>query len=314
MKVLVTGAAGFVGRQLCNELAARSIAFVGTGRTNDDGIVGMGDLTPDTNWSEVLKDVSEVVHLAARVHVMNETEVDPSSAFLRVNVDATINLARQAARAGVKRFVFVSSIKVNGESTMDHPYTELDAPAPDDPYGTSKYLAEVALWELAKETGLEVVVVRPPLIYGPGVKANFHNLMRAVHRGIPLPIRSVRNLRSMVALDNLTDFLVTTLTHAKAAGHIFLISDDDDISTATLARKLAQAMRRRACLVSVPISALRVLGAITGKRGAVDRVTGSLQVDIGQAKTVLGWRPRVSVDQGIERTVAHFLSTRNAGR
>ncbi|CAE6812034.1 N-acetyl-alpha-D-glucosaminyl-diphospho-ditrans, octacis-undecaprenol 4-epimerase [Paraburkholderia domus] len=314
MNVLVTGASGFVGRRLCKELADQGIAFVGTGRTSREGILGVGDLTPDTDWSEALRNVSDVVHLAARVHVMDETEADPAFAFRRVNVDATASLARQAALAGVKRFVFVSSVKVNGESTTGKPYSESDSPAPEDPYGTSKHLAEVALWELSRETGLEVVVVRPPLVYGPGVKANFQNLMRAVHRGVPLPIGSVRNLRSMIALDNLSDFLVTVLTHVDAAGHTFLVSDGDDISTATLARKLATAMHRRAHLVPVPLSVLRLLGAVTGKKAAIDRVTGSLQVDITQAKTVLGWTPRVSVDQGIEHTVADFLSTWNNGR
>ncbi|MFM0335515.1 UDP-glucose 4-epimerase family protein [Paraburkholderia fungorum] len=310
MNVLVTGASGFVGRRLCKELATMGIAFVGTGRTARDGHIAVGDLAPDTDWRGALQNVSHVVHLAARVHVMDETEVDPSAAFRRVNVDGTINLARQAASAGVKRFVFVSSVKVNGEATTDKPYSESDTPAPEDPYGVSKHLAEEALWKLAGETQMEVVVVRPPLVYGPGVKANFRNLMRAVHRGIPLPIGSVRNSRSMVALDNLVDFLVAALTHANAAGNTFLISDGEDISTAALARKLAKAMHRQARLVPVPLPLLRLVGAVTGRTAAIDRVTGSLQVDITQAKAMLGWQPRISVDQGIAQTVAHFLSTR----
>lgn len=314
MNVLVTGASGFVGRRLCRELATLGIAFVGAGRTGRDDHVAVGDLGPDTDWTEALQNVSHVVHLAARVHVMDETEADPSAAFRRVNVDGTINLARQAASAGVKRFVFVSSVKVNGESTTGKPYSESDTPAPEDPYGVSKHLAEEALWKLAQETPLEVVVVRPPLVYGPGVKANFQNLMRAVHRGIPLPIGSVRNSRSMVALDNLVDFLVATLTHANAAGNTFLISDGDDLSTAALARKLAKAMHRQARLIPVPLSLLRLLGAVTGRTAAIDRVTGSLQVDITRARAVLGWQPRVSVDQGIAQTVAHFLSTRTGER
>ncbi|WP_144158578.1 UDP-glucose 4-epimerase family protein [Paraburkholderia sp. BCC1885] len=311
MNVLVTGANGFVGSRLCQELAARGIAFVGTARNGRDDLVAVSDLALDNDWSHALRNVTDVVHLASRVHVMNETEADPSIAFRRANVDGTINLARQAAETGVKRFVFVSSVKVNGESTTSTPFSELDTPAPQDPYGVSKHEAELALWEVARETGMEVVVVRPPLVYGPGVRANFQNLMRAIHQGIPLPIGSVRNLRSMVGLDNLVDFLIAALTHANAAGHVFLISDGEDVGTAALGRKLAKAMKRRAHLIPVPLFMLRAIGAVTGKTAVIERLTGSLQVDIRLAKQLLDWQPRVSLEQGIEQTVAHFVSTRD---
>ncbi|MFZ1873491.1 MAG: SDR family oxidoreductase [Chania sp.] len=310
MNVLVTGANGFVGRALCDELTAQGIPFVGTGRVARDNLLGVGELAPDTDWTGALSNITDVIHLAARVHVMDESESDPLTAFRRVNVEGTINLARQAAAAGVRRFVFVSSVKVNGEATTATPYAESDIAAPSDPYGVSKHEAEQALWELAQHTSLEVVVVRPPLVYGPGVKANFRNLMGAVARGIPLPIGAIHNARSMVAIDNLVDFLVTTLKHDAAAGQTFLVSDGDDLSTPTLARKLGSALGRPARLIPVPLPMLRLIGKLTGKQSTIDRLTGSLQVDINQAKTLLGWQPRVTVDQAIERTITHFLSTR----
>ena len=313
MKILVTGANGFVGGRLCHELSSRRIDFVGAARVAGNGLLAIGDLSQDTNWSVALNGVSAVVHLAARVHVMDETEADPLQAFLKVNVDAAVHLARQAAAAGVKRFVFVSSVKVNGEATTRAPFSESDRPAPEDAYGVSKYRAELALAEVAEASGLELVIVRPPLVYGPGVKANFLNLMRAVYKGLPLPLGAVHNARSMVALDNLVDFLITAATHEKAAGRTFLISDDHDIGTAELARELASAMHRRARLIPVPAPLLQLLGKVSGKSAFIDRLTGSLQVDVTQARETLSWHPRVSVREGIERTVAHFLATRSTG-
>ncbi|AHG21859.1 hypothetical protein Z042_21270 [Chania multitudinisentens RB-25] len=310
MNVLVTGANGFIGRELCNELTARGIPFVGTGRVAQGKLIGVGELAPDTDWTKALSNITDIVHLAARVHVMNERESDPLAAFRRINVEGTINLAHQALAAGVRRFVFVSSVKVNGEATTVKPYAESDTAAPVDPYGVSKHEAEQALWELARHTSLEVVVVRPPLVYGPGVKANFRNLMGAVARGIPLPIGAIHNARSMVAIDNLVDFLITTLQHNAAAGQMFLVSDGDDLSTPALARKLGSAMGRPARLIPVPPSILHLLGILTGKQSTIDRLTGSLQVDINHAKTLLGWQPRVSVNQALERTISHFLSAR----
>jgi nucleoside-diphosphate-sugar epimerase len=314
MRVLVTGASGFVGKRLCEELTARGIPFIGTSRAGGNGLRGVGELAAGTEWSSVLDGVTAVVHLAARVHVMSETEIDPVEAFRRVNVDGTVNLARQAVKAGVRRFVFVSSVKVNGEATTSAPFSVNDTPVPQDPYGVSKHEAEIALWKLARETGLEVVVVRPPLVYGPGVKANFRNLMRAISRGIPLPVGSVSNRRSMIALDNLVDFLVAAVSHDNAAGHTFLVSDGEDISTAMLVRKLAAAMHRSPRLIPVPIAVLRAIGAVTGKSGAIDRLTGSLQIDDSPCRQLLGWTPPVSVDRGIDATVAHFLSDESTNR
>lgn len=311
-KVMVTGASGFVGKRLREALAERGADCVGTSRNGGAGLIEVGELRSDTDWREALQGVGVVVHLAARVHVMVETESDPMLAFRRANVDGTIRLAEQAVQAGVRRMVYVSSVKVNGEATHSRPFSVDDAPAPEDPYGMSKREAEDALRTFAAQSGLELVIVRPPLVYGPGVKANFLNLMRAVRRGMPLPIGAVHNLRSMVALDNLTDFLMLAAVHPDAPGHTFLISDGDDLSTATLARKLGAAMRQSPRLVPVPVGALRLIGKLTGKSAVIDRLTSSLQVDSRPCREVLGWTPPKSVDEGIDATVAHFLTHEEA--
>jgi len=308
MKILVTGANGFVGARLCEELARRSVPFVAATRSRHAGAIAVGGLTAETDWSQALIGVTTVIHLAARVHVMNETEADPADAFRQANVDGTLNLARQAIAAGVKRFVFVSSIKVNGERTLGRPFSATDTPAPEDPYGQSKQLAEAGLSQLVAETGLEVVIVRPPLIYGPGVKANFLQLMRAMDRQLPLPLGAIANLRSMVALDNLIDFLITASTHARAAGQTFLISDGRDLSTATLARMLAAALGKKPRLLPVPVFLLRLLGALAGKGATISRLVSSLQVDSTPARERLDWQPPLSVEEGIARTVASYVA------
>lgn len=310
-KILVTGASGFVGSKLCQQLERQGIAHTPVARSPISGMINVGELDARTDWAEALQGVSDIIHLAARVHVMNETEADPLAAFTRVNVDATLNLARQAVASGVKRLLYVSSVKVNGEATFDRPYTSTDTPAPEDAYGRSKHIAEQALWALAKESGLEIVVVRPPLVYGPGVKANFRSLMKAVYRRIPLPIGSVNNLRSMVGVDNLVDLLLTAATHPRAAGHTFLASDDHDIGTADLARELGRAMQRPAILVPVPVPILRALGTLTGRSGFIDRLTGSLQVDVSPAKEILGWSPKIGLREGLLATTAHFISSKH---
>jgi len=252
------------------------------------------------DWGKVLVGVSTVVHLAARVHVMHETETDPLTAFRAVNVGGTLKLARQAAAAGVKRFVFISSVKVNGESTSSgKAFTELDAPNPQDAYGQSKHEAEQGLRQLSADTGMEVVIIRPPLVYGPGVKANFAALMRAVQRGWPLPLGAVHNQRSLVALSNLVDFIVTCLTHPAAANQTFLVSDGEDLSTPDLIRRMARAMNRPARLLPVPVWALQAVALLLGKGDAVQRLCGNLQVDISKARKLLGWNPPVSVDEGL---------------
>ena len=247
-----------------------------------------------------------MLHSAARVHVMEDTEADPLMAFRAVNVDGTLNLARQAAAAGVKRFVFISSVKVNGESTPPgRSFTEADAPNPQDAYGQSKHEAEQGLRQLSAETGMEVVVTRPPLVYGPGVKANFAALMRAVQRGWPLPLGAVHNQRSLVALDNLVDFIVTCITHPQAANQTFLVSDGQDLSTTELVRGMAQAAGVvPARLLPVPVWALQAGASLLGKGDAVQRLCGNLQVDMSKARSLLGWVPPVSVEEGLRRAMA----------
>uniref|UniRef100_UPI0040474606 UDP-glucose 4-epimerase family protein n=1 Tax=Yoonia sp. TaxID=2212373 RepID=UPI0040474606 len=263
------------------------------------------ELWADADWDEILTGVEGVIHLAARVHVMHDTEINPLTAFRAVNVDGTLNLARQAAAAGVKRFVFVSSVKVNGESTSPgRAFTESDAANPRDAYGQSKHEAEQGLRQLGTDTGMEVVIIRPPLVYGPGVKANFAALMRAVQRGWPLPLGAVHNQRSLVALDNLVDFIVTCITHPQAANQTFLVSDGQDLSTTELVRGMAQAAGVPARLLPVPVWALQAGASLLGKGDAVQRLCGNLQVDVSKARSLLGWVPPVSVEESLRRAVA----------
>ena len=308
--ILVTGASGFVGRALCAELRRRGVAALGAVRNDAaSGEVAIGALGPGNDWNAALAGREAVIHLAARVHVMDEHDTDPLLAYREVNVDATINLARQAARAGVKRFVFVSSVKVNGEATAGTPFCAADVPQPRDPYGQSKLEAELALRALEKETGLEVVIVRPPLVYGPGVKANFLNLMKLVRRGLPLPLASVRNRRSMVALDNLVDLLIVCARDGRAAGGTFMVSDGNDVGIAELIGMLAAAMDRPARLIPVPAGVLGGVARLLGKAAMADRLLGSLQVDITETRARLGWEPVVAPRTAINDTVRHFLAS-----
>jgi nucleoside-diphosphate-sugar epimerase len=312
--MLVTGANGFVGSYLCSELIQRGARVRLALRTPslkqesfDFRVVGQID--KQTNWSEALCGVDAVIHLAARVHVMQDESRDPLAEFRLVNVAATENLARQAARAGVKRFVYVSSIKVNGEATDGiSQYTELDAPSPKDPYGVSKYEAEQALHRVAAETGLEVVIVRPPLVYGAGVKGNFAQMLKVLTKGIPLPFSSVTNRRSLVYVGNLVDALILCATHPAAAGQTYLVSDGEDISTPDLLRLLGEAMGRPARLLPLPVALLKLAGSLTGKADQVDRLVGSLQIDSGKIRRELGWMPPYTLSQGL-RATAEMQST-----
>ena len=291
LSVLITGGTGFVGQALVERLCHLPVRLA----TRADS----------ASWDKVLIGMNTVVHLAARVHVMQDTEADPPAAFRAVNVDGTLNLARQAAAAGVKRFVFISSVKVNGESTLPgRAFTADDIPAPLDPYGVSKMEAEQGLRQIAAETGMEVVIIRSPLVYGPGVKANFAALMRAVQRGWPLPLGAVHNQRSLVALDNLVDFIVTCITHPQAANQTFLVSDGQDLSTSELVRGMAQAAGVPARLLPVPVWALQAGATLLGKGDAVQRLCGNLQVDRSMARSLLGWVPPVSVEEGLRRAMA----------
>lgn len=308
-KILVTGANGFVGSALCEALNGRAIAVVPVVRRASAAHQRpIGDMTSGTAWGEHLIGCDAVIHLAARVHVMNDKSSSPLEAFRAMNVDATLNLARQAALYGVRRFVFVSSIKVNGEATTGQPFTAFDAPEPSDPYGLSKMEAEQALLALSVATGLEVVIVRPPLVYGPGVRANFLRLMQLVNRGIPLPLGAIHNRRSLVALDNLVDLLMVCALQPAASGHIFLVSDMHDVSIAELLGMLAAAMGRRSWLLPIPASIIASAAGMLGQSVAASRLLGSLQLDIRHTTSTLGWRPVVEMQEAVKRTVAHFVA------
>jgi UDP-glucose 4-epimerase len=310
MQVLVTGANGFVGSALCAEAVSRGMAVRGITRAPCDLPIGVeniavGGIDGSTDWLDVLADCEVVVHLAARVHVMADTAANPLAEFRRVNVQGTLNLARQAAAAGVRRFVFVSSIKVNGEATqLGRPFTADDAPAPLDAYGVSKMEAEQGLREIARQTGMEVVIIRPPLVYGLGVKANFSAMMRWLKRGVPLPLGAIHNQRSLVALDNLVDLIVTCLTHPAAANQTFLVSDGEDVSTTELLHRMGQALGKPARLLPVPASWLKLAAVLVGKPDVAQRLCGSLQVDISKTRELLGWNPPVSLDEGLRRAAA----------
>jgi len=312
MRFLITGANGFVGKPLCAELLRQGHAVRAALRSADAlvknaELVTVGDIDGNTDWSAALRDVDVVIHLAARVHVMKDAAADPLAEFLKVNLQGTENLAQQAARAGVKRLVYVSSIKVNGEETIGgHSYTELDAPAPKDPYGESKWQAEQSLHRVAKETGLEVVIVRPPLVYGPGVKGNFISLLAAIDKGVPLPLGSAHNLRSLIYVENLVDVLIACATYPVAAGQTYLVSDGEDISTPELLRLLGVAMGQPARLFHCPPALLKLAGRLIGKAGQVERLLGSLSVDSGRIRRELDWTPPRTMQQGLQATAEWY--------
>jgi nucleoside-diphosphate-sugar epimerase len=312
--ILVTGASGFVGKALCASLVKNSpLRIVVRDKSNTRLLANVGifeaSISPDQDWSTALSGVSVVVHCAARVHVMNDKSEAPLLEFRRVNVDGALNLARQAAESGVSRFVFISSIKVNGEFTdLGHPFTAEHIPSPIDPYGVSKYEAEIGLMALSKATGMEIAIIRSPLVYGPGVKANFLSMMNWLKRGIPLPLGGVtKNRRSFVFIDNLVSIVTACISHPAAANQTFLVSDDEDLSTAELLERMAIELGRPSRLITVP-PALITLGAkLAGRTDIAQRLCGSLQVDIKKTKDLLGWSPPVSVDEGLRQTAAHFL-------
>ena len=315
--VLVTGADGFVGRALCEALAAsgrrvRRAVHRLDGRT--DGAAAVGDIGPDTEWGAALDGVDSIVHLAARTHVLRETAPDALAAYRRTNVAGTERLARAAAARGVRRLVFLSSVKVNGERTGERPFREEDVPRPEDSYGVSKAEAERALAGIAAETALPVTILRPPLVYGPGVKGNFLRLLRLVARGVPLPLGAIDNRRSFVYLGNLVDAIVRALDAPRAVGRTYLAADGDDLSTPGLVRALASALGVKPRLLPFPLPALKLVATLTGRSAEFARLAGSLQVDSTRIRRELDWRPPYMVAQGLEQTAKWYLERTGGSR
>ena len=306
--IAISGATGFIGGALYKALGSREQpvrALLRLKKNSFPDCVAVGEIGPKTDWTEALYGgLYCCIHCAGRAHVLKDSATDALAAFRAVNSDGTLNLARQAVRAGVKRFVFISTIGVNGSQTATgKPFSETDKPNPHNDYALSKWEAEQGLMRIADETGLEVVIIRPPLVYGCNAPGNFGSLMRAVQRGWPLPLGAVHNQRSLVALDNLVDFIVTCITHPQAANQTFLVSDGQDLSTTELIRGMAQAAGVPARLLPVPVWALLAGAKLLGKGGAVQRLCGNLQVDISKARQLLGWVAPVSVEEGLRRTV-----------
>jgi nucleoside-diphosphate-sugar epimerase len=316
MNVLVTGANGFIGKALCAEIVKKGWSLRGVVRSESyhenlpigTDIVRVRSIGPDTDWSAALVNVETIVHLSARGHIMKETAADPLSQFRFVNTAGTYKLADSASKAGVHRLIYVSTVKVNGERTRGVPFTEYDDPAPVGPYAISKWEAEQALHEIAYRTDLETVVVRPPLVYGPGVKANFLHLLKIVERGLPLPFAIVKNFRSLIFLHNLIDVIITCITHPKAVGKTFMVSDGEDMSTPELIQRTASAIGKPSRLFPFPISLLRLLAKIAGKSEAVNRLLDSLTVDTSKIRTDLDWKPCCTIETGLRETAKWYLT------
>ena len=303
MNILLTGATGFIGSRIINLLEFSKLTVLG--RSLPEGFMGAfyeAEIGPDVDYSASLRDIDVVIHSAARAHVMDDKAESPLSAYRDVNVDGTLTLAKQAAAAGVKRFIFISSIKVNGESTLfDSAYKYDDSSSPEDAYGVSKMEAETGLLKLSKSTGMEVVIIRPPLVYGPGVKANFALMMNLARKNLPLPLGAIKNKRSLVGIDNLVDLIITCIDHPNAANQTFLVSDDNDVSTTDLLKELTLAAGKKPRLIPIPMPIIKFFATLLGKKSISDRLCGSLQVDITHTKETLGWVPPVSFQEGIAR-------------
>lgn len=298
-KVLVTGATGFIGRAVHVALQEqRDVEVVGAARRASTGLQASPPLGPEADWSELLDGCDVVVHTAARAHILRDEVADPLSEYRYVNVEGTLSLARQAAEAGAERLIFLSSIGVNG-NVNTCPFSEEDPPNPTELYAQSKWEAEQGLWQVQHDTGMQVVILRPPLVYGPGAPGNFGRLVRWVERGVPLPLGDVHNRRSLVARGNLVDLILTCINHPAAANQLFLAGDGQDLSTSELLRGVAQAMGRPVRLVPVPASLLRFAATLLGRREIAERLLGSLQVDISKARDVLGWHPPLTLEQGL---------------
>ena len=301
-KIILTGASGFVGNGIKKNIPSENLILLGRNNSDDRYEFVFSDLNENWQYGNVFDSVSCVIHCAARAHVMNEDIDNAYDLYHQINVKGTLNLATQAANNGVKRFIYISSIKVNGESTdKGAPFTEYSIPSPQDQYGVSKLTAENALRELSDNSGMEVVIIRPPLIYGPGVKANFSAMMKLVSKNLPLPLGAIDNKRSLVALDNLVDLIGICIDHPRAANKTFLVSDDHDLSTTELIEMMVHAVGKSPHLLPIPVSWLKFAGRLLGKRSFIDRLCGNLQVDISYTKKTLGWKPPISVEEGIQR-------------
>lgn len=318
--LLVTGANGFIGRYLCRELinSGHDVRSVVRNKSSPCSSlvqaqqVVIGDIGPDTQWNGILSGVGCVIHLAARVHIMKEGTRVQLDEYRRVNLEGTVQLAKMAASVGVKRFIYISSIKVNGELSGTRPFTSDDKKAPIGPYATSKAEAERQLHCIFDETGMKFVIIRPPLVYGPGVRGNFLRLLRVIDKGMPLPLSSVKNKRSMASLENITSLIIRCIEHKKAAGEIFLVSDDNDWSTPHLVQRIAYHMGRPTRVFPVPVPLLKLVGTILGSSNTVSRLCGSLEVEIGKTKNYLDWTPPQTPDEGVRQAVEWYLDNKNA--
>ena len=316
MKLLITGGTGFVGQHLVSALIQRNLPYqiavrTQAGNSAHPECISVGNINALTAWLQALEGVTDVVHLAARVHITQETSSDAYAAFRAVNTAGTLNLARQAAAAGVRRFVFLSSVKVNGEGSP-HAYLETDTPAPEDAYAVSKWEAEQGLWEISAETGMQIVILRIPLVYGPGVGANFLQLLQTVNKGWPLPLGGIENRRSLLYIGNLVDAILAVLKHPDAANKLYLLSDGQDVSTSQLVERIAQALNKTPRLFSLPQGMLRLAASVLGKSSAVDRLYGSLYLDSAKIRQELSWTPPFSMQQGLAETAQWFLKAQDS--
>lgn len=310
MQILCTGTSGFVGAHLAKHLTDKGHNVIPVIRNKEKiglqgNVLHINSIDSVTNWGNLINGCEIVIHCAARAHIMKDTSLDPLNEYLEVNTKGTINLARASANAGVKRFIYISSIKVNGESTPNNQlFSPDDIPYPLDDYGVSKAAAEEELLALSKETKMEVVIIRPPLIYGPGVKANFRLLLKLSNYSIPMPFGLIdKNKRSLISIYNLMDFIDICTTHEKAANEIFLVSDDEDVSTAQLFKTLCNAQKKMGLTLPIPVAMFKLMGRLLGKQDMVERLCGSLQVDISKAKKLLGWQPKFTLKEGIKMTI-----------
>ena len=308
-KILITGTTGFVGQAVCKKLREQNHMLTGATRTADLGsgpervpLYHIPEIGPGNDWSQVVSGAEIIIHLAARVHVMKDSSSDPLADFRRINTAGTQNLAEQAAAAGVKRFVFISTVKVAGEISPVRGFNETDPAKPEDPYGLSKWEAEQALIEISRTTNMEIVILRPPLVYGPGVKGNFLALVKAIKKDRLLPLGAIQNQRSLVFVENLADAIVQAAIHPKAANQTYFVSDESAVSTPSLIEKIATAFNIKPRLINFPLGLLKLAGTLTGKSAAIDRLVGSLTVDTQKIKTELQWQAPYSMEEGLKQT------------